>query len=158
MSTRFTPEQLRKMATELDDGNYRDWTVAPMLRQAADDAERLANLGEAKVAAWFPAYADGEILRHFSDGRAVPASTTKEHAEQVRLYHLSTSGRPVVPLYIHPAPAKVNRQDRIAVSRALDGLKDRLFDANALDTEAMALHSAGSDAFFRITAPTSNKE
>lgn len=36
---RYTPEQLRKMANELDDGNCRDWTVAPMLRQAADDAD-----------------------------------------------------------------------------------------------------------------------
>ncbi|KAF1009537.1 MAG: hypothetical protein GAK28_00175 [Luteibacter sp.] len=44
----------------------------------------------------------------------------------------------------------VNRQDIRQVCRTIDGLKDLLFDANALDAEALSLHKAGCDAILRI--------
>lgn len=46
--------------------------------------------------------------------------------------------------------AVVNRQDIRQVCRTIDGLKDLLFDANALDAEGLALHKAGRDAILRI--------
>lgn len=45
---------------------------------------------------------------------------------------------------------KLDRKDIKTVCRAMDGMKDRLFDANALDANAVALFSAGSDALHRI--------
>jgi hypothetical protein len=57
---------------------------------------------QGEAVAWFPTLKDGSILRHFSDGTPVPANITKEGAEQSRLFHLGTSGNPVVPLYATP--------------------------------------------------------
>jgi len=59
-------------------------------------------VAQGEAVAWFPTLSDGSILRHFSDGTPVPANVTKEGAEKSRLFHLGTSGNPVVPLFATP--------------------------------------------------------
>lgn len=59
---------------------------------------------EAQPVAWFPTYGSGELVRNYGDGSPVPASKTKEGAEQAKRCHLGATG-PVTPLYAHPPPS-----------------------------------------------------
>ena len=54
--------------------------------------------------AWFPTYGNGKLVRNYGDGSPVPASKTKEEAEQAKRCHLGANG-PVIPLYAHPPPS-----------------------------------------------------
>lgn len=74
---------------------------------------------DAQPVAWFPTYANGEILRFFGDGVPVQASTTKENAEKVRLFDIGTSGNPVVPLYAYSAPLQA-----VTLSEVLNALEE----------------------------------
>ena len=59
---------------------------------------------EAQPVAWFPTYGNGKLVRNYGDGSPVPASKTKEEAEQAKRCHLGATG-PVIPLYAHPPPS-----------------------------------------------------
>lgn len=86
------------------DGYYTlDEAIAYQIVALATGRDPVSTVEQAGDAvAWFPTLSDGSILRHFSDGTPVPANITKEGAEQSRLFHLGTSGNPVVPLYATP--------------------------------------------------------
>src|SRR5690625_5297777 len=59
---------------------------------------------QAQPVAWFPTYGNGKLVRNYGDGSPVPASKTKEEAEQAKRCHLGATG-PVIPLYAHPPPS-----------------------------------------------------
>lgn len=100
---------------EQDDG----LTGAYLLGRHDGRKERLKAATDAQPVAWFPTYANGEILRFFSDGKPVQASTTKENAEKVRLFDIGTSGNPVVPLYAYSAPLQA-----VTLSEVLNALEE----------------------------------